>query len=301
MAEHVQLKNTCESINSPSGTHAPLVAGQGWLMNGTDISIHVGKTRPLSLARHSHPEAKLWLFFQPASGVVTKWNAADEIRQIRLIGRQAFFIPPRLQHAIHLETDASLVEGRFAPGFFANVNANEMAKVVARESLDGAGHDRILWELASTIRFLYARLERPNPRLIEPMMAAIIRRIFACHGDCYAPRTGTKLSEDRTQLVVDYMEDHYSEKISVAELASLVGLSAQHFTELFHNRTGRTPIEYLRELRRMEAHKMILAGELRMGEIADRCGFCDEAHLNNQFKRFFCYTPKLLRTGGESA
>lgn len=234
-------------------------------------------------------------------GVFTTWNAAGELREVRLTGRQAFCVGSQVSHALHWETEASLMEALLKPSFCECIPADQVAAVLARESLEGAAHGRVLWELASTIRLLCSHPEQPAMRLLEPMVAAIARRMFACHGERYAPKLGSRLSEDRTQLVIDYMEENLGKKIKAEELAALVGLSTQHFTELFRNRTGKPPIEYLREHRRIEAHKMIFVGELRMGEIADACGFCDEPHLNREFKNFYGYTPRLLRTRGESA
>lgn len=271
------------------------------MLDGQHLSLSCEKTRPVSRAKHSHAEIKAAFTFEPASGVYTSWTIAGEPREVRLAGRQAYCVGANVPHALHWETEAALIEILLRPSYTAAIPPDRLAAVLARESLAGAIHDLVLWELASKIRLLCSRPDPADIRLLEPMAACLVRRIITDHAECYAPKSGPRLSEDRTQIVTDFMEENLAEKIESEKLAGLVGLSVPHFTELFRNRTGKPPIEYLRELRRIEAHKKIFDGELRMGEIADACGFCDEPHLNREFKKFFRYTARLLRTRGQSA
>jgi AraC family transcriptional regulator len=218
-----------------------------------------------------------------------------------LAGRQVYCVGKSVPHEVRWERESSWIETLLHGELIEAIRPELVTAVLARDSLDGTAHDLALWEIASKIRYLCCQPEQPNLHLIEPMIIALVRRVFACHGERYAPKHGCCLSEDRTQIVTDYMEENVSKRIDASVLASLVRLSVQHFTELFRNRTGRPPIEYLRELRRIKAHDMIFRGEMRMGEIADACGFCDEPHLNREFKKFFGYSAKLLRTRGRSA
>lgn len=251
-------------------------------------------------ATHSHPHIKLAAIFDPAAGVFTTWNNAGESRKLILTGRQLYCVGSNIPHAAHWESDAAWIEALLHDALLESIPANQISAVLARESIEGAAHDPVLWELATKVRLLCSQPEQPNMRILEPMMVAFVRRVFACHSECFAPKPGSRLSDDRTQLVTDHMEENLSQRIEAATLAALVNLSPQHFTELFRSRTGRPPIEYLRELRRIRAHDLIFSGELRMGEIADACGFCDEPHLNREFKKFFGYPAKLLRSRGKS-
>jgi len=127
------------------------------------------------------------------------------------------------------------------------------------------------------------------------MVKALTRRLFYFHHNCFAPKPGRSLSEDRTQSVIDYIDDNITEKLSVPSLARVVALSEPHFTKLFRNRTGRPPFEYVRECRLIKAHQMALSGEHLMEEIRLAAGFADGSHLNREFKKFFGYPARLLR------
>lgn len=276
----------------------PPIPHRGWTREGEHLSFISEKAPPESRSRQSNAEVKLLLVSEPATGALSVWGPTGDVREIQLMGRHGVCLGSHVAHALHWEQEAPLLEVLLKPTFFRNIEPMRLTAIVARQSLDGIAHDHIVWHLALAIRQLNGHSEM---RLLEAMVTSLAKRIINSHGERYAPKSGSRLSEDRTQAVVDYMEENLGRSIVAKELGALVGISTQHFTELFRNRTGKPPIEYLRELRRMEAHKMILAGELRMGEIADACGFCGESHLSNEFKKFFGYTARLLRTRGESA
>lgn len=301
MAEHSEPTPFYDPEKPRPEIPPPPVPHRHWVLRGKHLSLSYEKAPPSSRTKHSHPEIKLAVTFELASGIFTSWKNSGESHEVRLNGRQVYCVGAHVPHAVHWEKEAPLLEALLRPSSLDGIPPEQVVAALARESLEGAAYDPVLWELASKIRLLCSRHEQPDIRLLEPMMAAFARRIFTCHCECYAPKPGSRLSEDRTQAVMDYMEENIGKKIDVEELAALVRLSPPHFTVLFRNRTGKPPIERLRELRRIRAHDMIFGGEFRMGEIAIALGFCDEPHLNREFKNFFGYTARLLRTRGQSA
>lgn len=262
---------------------------------GRDFSLSCTRLRPTAREKHSDPWVKIALLFEPASGIYTRWDRSGETREARLAGRQVYCIGADVLHAVHWETEAPLIEILLEPSFVNAVPANHLAAALARELLDGAAHDPVLWLLASTIRRLCSQREQPKMPSVNAVVGSLVHRLFSSHHECYAPKPGPRLSEERTQLVLDYIDEHLGQILRVGKLAGLVALSEPHFTELFRNRTGKAPMEYIREHRRIRAHEMVLDGEMRMGEIADATGFADQSHLTREFKRFFGYPAKLFR------
>lgn len=67
--------------------------------------------------------------------------------------------------------------------------------------------------------------------------------------------------ENRTGTVVDnaimYMEKNYRDDISLQTLASVCGISTQHFCRVFHDKIGMRPMEYL-AMKRISSAKVAL-------------------------------------------
>lgn len=65
--------------------------------------------------------------------------------------------------------------------------------------------------------------------------------------------------ENRTGTVVDnaimYMEKNYRDDISLQTLASVCGISTQHFCRVFHDKIGMRPMEYL-AMKRIAVQKL---------------------------------------------
>ena len=88
-----------------------------------------------------------------------------------------------------------------------------------------------------------------------------------------------------------YMEQHYPEKITVKELAGLGYMSVSSLNRKFKAETGRTPMEYLIELRIENSKKLPRRKNISMADIAVRCGFSTGAHFSACFYKHTGRTP----------
>ena len=109
-----------------------------------------------------------------------------------------------------------------------------------------------------------------------------------------------KLSVDsnRTQKlleVLEYVNEHYKEAISVEQLASFAGFSDSHFRRVFKSLTGKTLTLYLQTLRIEEACKLLKDHTRSVEQIAAEVGYTDMKHFYAVFKRISGKTPKQMR------
>lgn len=92
-----------------------------------------------------------------------------------------------------------------------------------------------------------------------------------------------------------YMEQHYSENITVSKLAALGCVSDSCFSRRFKKETGITPIEYLIEVRLERAKTMLKRKNISVTEIAMRCGFGSSAHFSSCFQSRIGLSPTEYR------
>lgn len=78
------------------------------------------------------------------------------------------------------------------------------------------------------------------------------------------------------------------------EIAAVSGLSANYLTTLFKQATGYSLHQYVVRQRVEKAKTLLHRDDFSIGEIAQRVGFYDSAHLNRHFKRLTGVTPKAL-------
>jgi AraC-like DNA-binding protein len=95
--------------------------------------------------------------------------------------------------------------------------------------------------------------------------------------------------------ITSFMSLHLSESLSVSDMAARAGLSASRFSQVFRNRFGIPPHQFLLHLRIQCAQDLLHHTSLTMREISGQCGFSDVHHFAKTFKRLSGQTPGSYR------
>ena len=95
--------------------------------------------------------------------------------------------------------------------------------------------------------------------------------------------------------VLGYLRANLEREITREEVARQVGMSAGHLSQVLKERTGRSFVELLRELRVQAACVMLAGGEEPLAAVAAACGFCDQSYLTHVFRDLRGMTPKQYR------
>lgn len=94
---------------------------------------------------------------------------------------------------------------------------------------------------------------------------------------------------------IKYINEHLCEKISVKHLSELSGKGERHFNNLFKDATGKTPLEYINNIKLDTARRYLETGTYSVSEISHMLGFCDESYFNRLFKSKIGVTPGKYR------
>jgi AraC family transcriptional regulator len=92
-----------------------------------------------------------------------------------------------------------------------------------------------------------------------------------------------------------HVEANLCRRITVRELARLLGLSASHFCRAFKCTFGVSPRDYVLRRRIEVAQGMMLTTREPLSSIAVRCGMCDQPHFTRSFHRIVGETPYAWR------
>jgi AraC family transcriptional regulator len=140
-----------------------------------------------------------------------------------------------------------------------------------------------------------------DPSLDQPGYAETLGTLLAFELGRYtaqwkkpAPQQGG-LTTRQVRVVVDYMDSHLTEQMSISDLATLLNLSRFHFIRAFKHTVGTPPHQFILR-RRVERAKELLADpRLSVTEIASRAGFNSTTQLTRAFRRFVGTTPTTFR------
>ncbi len=114
------------------------------------------------------------------------------------------------------------------------------------------------------------------------------------------PKTDTKnIVPDQTRLLlklmIRFIQEHYTEKVTLKQIADSVGISKSQCRILFQRHTSKPPIEYLTEFRLQQALALLNNTDKSIIEIALESGFSGSSYFCEMFKRKYGLSPMQFR------
>ena len=103
------------------------------------------------------------------------------------------------------------------------------------------------------------------------------------------------LSSARVRHLLDYIEQHLGEDLSLEALAGEVHLSPLYVVRAFRAAVGQTPHQYVLARRIEHARRLLVGTTLPIAEISLASGFSSQSHLSNWFRRIVGVTPAAYR------
>ncbi len=96
--------------------------------------------------------------------------------------------------------------------------------------------------------------------------------------------------------IVEYIEDHYNEKISLDQIAENMYLSPFYISRIFKSETGSAPIRRLINIRLEKAKELLEGGyQGSIQEVAAMGGYDDAYHFSKLFKKRYGVSPSQVR------
>lgn len=104
-----------------------------------------------------------------------------------------------------------------------------------------------------------------------------------------------KQNYKRIRRISDYIDEHYSEKLLLKDVAEMENLSLTYLSHFFKDHFQMSFQEYLMRLRCEKARQLLLLTDHNLLEICLECGFSDIKYLNKGFLEIYMTSPKELR------
>lgn len=219
-----------------------------------------------------------------------------ERRGVRLHG-QFCIVPARSSTRWTLSQPASSLLLRLTPSLL-------------HDTADAMGLGRYGIELAPAIHIRDPQIERigwmmqaedhdayPGGRLFADSLAsALAARLLALQSrrSNAIDKPGRALPPWRLRHVLDYIEAHLDENLTLAELAGVAGFSLSHFKPLFKQAMGMPAHRFVLERRVERARARLLAGGSSLTEIALETGFAHASHMARCMRRVLGLSPSQI-------
>jgi AraC family transcriptional regulator len=150
------------------------------------------------------------------------------------------------------------------------------ARQLLRETLDDfdRGPELVRTRLLRAVELLEGGGDRPHQRVQPPLLPPAIR-----------------------ERVLKHILDNLEQTLKLSDLADFAGASPGYFCRAFKATFGLPTHAFITRLRLERAVRLIRRTNMPLCEIALACGFCDQSHMCNLFRRIFGDTPSRCRRG----
>lgn len=108
---------------------------------------------------------------------------------------------------------------------------------------------------------------------------------------------GTQPAPDHVAAAMSWIDTRLAEPITVPQVAAAVGVSHNHLTRLFRQRTGSSVVGYVRRRRVEVARHLLESSTVSIASVAGTVGFADLQSLNKACRAELGVPPRRLRSG----
>jgi AraC-like DNA-binding protein len=240
----------------------------------------------VSLKRHYHEEFSVGLVEMGASKV---WH---EGRQGEVAPENLVLIPPGVFHACNPYDKARWRYKMLfaAPAWVAASLPGGRGKTVLRQGvrcLPARACGRLMAEAAGRLMAPATPLDR------ESGVLALFAALLGDDGqDGRQGKTGGE--RDRLKQVREYLHSHFLDRVTLADLEEVSGLSKYYVVKLFRKEYGVPPHVYQTMLRVNFAEKE-LRRQRELAAVAQDAGFYDQSHFTKTFRSHVGVTPEVYQ------
>jgi AraC family transcriptional regulator len=184
----------------------------------------------------------------------------------------------------------------------------ELRPSLLKQVAEELGRDASKIDLMPRLQFRDARIEAigwaikadleaetpSDPLYIDSLANALAVRLIETATDKNAGTTGRsapRMSARQLRLVTDFIEMNLDQKLHLADLAMVAGVSATRLKTIFRNSTGAPVHQYVLRRRIEYARALIATTKMPASEVAVAAGFAHQSHMASTMRRILGHTP----------
>lgn len=288
--EHIAL------IDYVAGAPTPYVSYTGRLpLGGVTLSkcafppnpgVTLGSTQVL-VAVHTDPAFEM-VWREPESESLRQQIIHSGEMNLNWVDLPVFHCWTTTANALVIALDRIFVEHTYAEAF--DRDAEPLRVIIGKV-------DPVVQRLAGLCDYEISQGGAAGRIYVESLATALVVHLFRSYGvnPRKAPRMIGGLAASQLRRIRDHIEARLDEDVSLADLATLTGLSTHHFGQAFKASTGVPPHRYLIGRRIHRAKELLIGDDHSVAEIAAMVGFASQSHMTFNFRKLTGTTPARYR------
>lgn len=278
----------------PKHFHLPVnTSGRGNALKiGRGVSVYYDFQPANHWPEHQHPTAQILVALEAVDSTMT-WRAGTRASTLTSSIPHVWIIPPRTPHSVTWKGAAAMLVIYVERSYIRDECGQDLTEAGLFSLGPLARQDYLVTRLCAKFRDLCHGRRKFSDLLVVAggtLLVALLLRAFLGRSNQGSERP-RGLAEKRLENVARFIEHHLRESISRATLAKVAGLTECHFSRMFRVSTGIPPMKYVWRCRIHHARQLLESGGWKVAAAAAETGFCDQSHLDRQFRREFGCSP----------
>lgn len=250
---------------------------------------------------HTHEGYEIYYFIEGVASYIIGNNI------FQLVPGDMLLFDGQILHRVNPDTGVPYVRSyiNFLPSFLEPVVPDDMLHKLLGP-LQHANGQRIRWnrDESEEVQRLFGEIKKEKEReqigcrlMMQTHLTQLLTRIYrkTQEADAALIKPNATQKEMYVHSVLSFINSHYTESLSLDQIAEALHLNKYYMCHCFKEVTGDTINLYLTKRRLDEAKKLLRTTELSIADISDRVGFNSAIHFSRQFKQHVGVTPQAYR------
>lgn len=147
--------------------------------------------------------------------------------------------------------------------------------------------------------FQLVQQEETSSLQIDSMVLELVNKLFNRNQEWTDYQSLSSSQKEnylsRIEQAKGYLQTHFTQDISLADIASACYMGKFHFSRIFHQIAGITPYQYLMQFRLNHAAHLLKGSTMPVTQVAFDSGFNDSNHFSATFKSHYDISPSVFR------
>ncbi|GAA2866213.1 AraC family transcriptional regulator CmrA [Pseudonocardia halophobica] len=155
-----------------------------------------------------------------------------------------------------------------------------------------SGLDRDMMD--AILRFLRSLSSPADRRVLAPVFQKeiVYRALQAEQYTRLVERAASESASNPVSAIIAYVSEHLAEPMSVSDLAERACMSPSAFSHLFRDVAGKSPYQFIKEMRLTRARELVIENENSITAISKAVGYRSTSHFINEFRDRYGMTPR---------
>lgn len=220
------------------------------------------------------------------------WLQIDE-QEWLVEKHNAFLIPQHVPHAYGADPDDPWANYWI---HFQGRQTREYSRLIVPDSGHPVIHLGRQHEMIAMIEQLYQYMGHVHTySALVAAAGALSQLLGVIQMRMRASERRSRTADENIDKTVEFMRRNLARKLTLKELATLAGMSPNHYGVLFGKRHDSPPIDYFNRLKIQRACELLTTTGLRVGEVGELLGFPDPYYFSRLFKKIMGISPRNYR------